>query len=100
MRLAAAIFFSLILVPAALFALFACVMTPFLFDAPGTESQSATWIMAGSVLSMPVTILAALVCVWVALPERRSKWWYAGLALPVLSVFVFWVAGSCRPGFF
>lgn len=100
MRLVAAIVLSLALLPAVLFGLFACVMTPFLFDAPDTESQAATWIMAGSVFSMPVTTVAALACVWIVLPPRRSKWWYAGLALPALSVLTFWIAGSFRPGFF
>lgn len=76
------------------------VITPFLFDDPYSADLTATWVMAGAVLSAPPMILLALACVWIALPERRSKWWYAGLALPALSGLAFWIAGSFRPGFF
>ena len=100
MRLVVSILLTLCLLPAAFFALYACVMVPFLFDAPGTEDQVATWTMAGAVLSLPFTFLGALVGVWLAVVPGRSGWWYLSLALPVASLLVFWVAGSFRPGFF
>ena len=99
MRLAAAVVLSLILVPALLFSFAACITTPFLFDAPGTETQVATYALALSVLSLPVTLIAALAAVWIAVPARRSAWWYAGLLLPVASVAAFIIAGYARPGF-
>lgn len=99
-RLVVSILLSLLLLPAILFSVYACIIVPFLFDAPGTEEQTATWIMAGAVLSLPLAGLAALVGVWVVVFPARSLWWYAALVLPVLSLVVFWVAGSFRPGFF
>jgi hypothetical protein len=99
-RLIAAIVLTLLLLFGAGTSLVLVMMIPFLFDAPGTEDQAATWTMAGAILSAPLMCLLATICVWIALPERRSKWWYASLALPFLSLLVFWIAGSLRPGFF
>ena len=49
----------------------------------------------------PVMCLLAIVGAWIAaFPEGRSRWWYASVALPFLSLLVFWIAGSLRPGFF
>lgn len=77
------------------------VITPFLFDDPYSADLTATWVMAGAVLSAPLMCLAAIAGVWIAaFPAGRSRWWYAALVLPVLSALVFWVAGSFRPGFF
>jgi hypothetical protein len=76
-------------------------ITPFLFDDPYSADLTATWVMAGAVLSAPLMCLAAIAGVWIAaFPAGRSRWWYAMLALPALSAVVFWVAGSLRPGFF
>ncbi len=77
------------------------VITPFLFDDPYSADLTATWVMAGAVLSVPLMCLVAIAGVWIAaFPRGRSRWWYAALALPVLSVLIFWIAGSFRPGFF
>ena len=76
-------------------------ITPFLFDDPYSADLTATWAMAGAVLSAPLMCLAAIAGVWIAaFPAGRSRWWYAALALPALSALVFLVAGSLRPGFF
>lgn len=100
-RVVAAIVLTLLLLFAAGSSLVLVTIVPFLFDAPGTEDQAATWTMAGAVLSAPVMCLLAIVGVWVAaFPEGRSRWWYAVLGLPLLSGLVFWIAGSFRPGFF
>lgn len=82
------------------FSLLMVASVPFLFDAPGSEDSKGTWIMACAVLSLPLTILVALGCAWVALPARRSRWWYAGLLAPGLSLVAFIIGGSMRPGFF
>lgn len=101
MRVIAAILLTIPLLFAAGCSLLLVMIVPFLFDAPGTEDQAATWTMAGAVLSSPFMCLAAIVGVWIAaFPEGRSRCWYAVLGLPVLSGLVFWVAGSFRPGFF
>lgn len=77
------------------------IITPFLFDDPFSAELTATWVMAGAVLSAPVMCVLAIVGVWIAaFPEGRTRWWYAPLLLPFLSALVFWVAGSFRPGFF
>lgn len=100
-RVRAAIVLTLLLLCALAGSLPLVVVTPFLFDDPYSADLTATWVMAGAVLSVPLLCLVAIVAVWVAaLPACRSRWWYAALALPVLSFVVFWIAGSFRPGFF
>jgi hypothetical protein len=100
-RVRAAIGLTLLLLCALAGSLLLVVITPFLFDDPYSADLTATWIMAGAVLSAPLMCLLALAGVWIAaFPAGRSRWWYAVLALPVLSALVFWVAGSFRPGFF
>ncbi len=100
MRIALAIILTLVLLAALAGSFVLVLVSPFLFDDPSAAASTATWVMAGAVWSLPVTLLLALAGVWIARPERRSKWWYAALGLPVLSGVVFWVAGSLRPGFF
>lgn len=99
-RTAFAILYSLLLLAAGALSLFLITAVPFLFDAPGSEDSRGTWIMAGAILSLPLSILAALACVWIAVPARRSLWWYAGLALPALHVIAFFIGGWMREGFF
>ena len=100
-RVIAAIVLTILLLFGAATSLVLVMIVPFLFDAPGTEDQAATWTMAGAVLSAPVMCLLATAGVWIAaFPAGRSRWWYASLALPFLSGLVFWIAGSFRPGFF
>ena len=100
-RVIAAIVLTVLLLFGAATSLVMVMIVPFLFDAPGTEEQAATWTMAGAVLSAPLMCLAAIICAWIAaFPEGRSRWWYAALALPFVSGLVFWIAGSFRPGFF
>ena len=100
-RLLAAIVLTILLLFGAATSILLVMIVPFLFDAPGTEDQTSTWIMAGAVLSAPIMCLLAIASVWIAaFPEGRSRWWYAGLALPGVSLLVFWIAGSFRPGFF
>ena len=77
------------------------VITPFLFDDPYSADLTATWFMAGAVLSAPLMCLGAIAGVWIAaFPAGRSRWWYAASLLPLVSLLVFWVAGSFRRGFF
>ncbi|MFM8457998.1 MAG: hypothetical protein ACKOB0_03495 [Chthoniobacterales bacterium] len=100
-RVIASIVLTVLLLFGAGASLVLVTIVPFLFDAPGTEEQPATWAMALAVLSAPVMCLLSLLGVWIAsFPEGRSRWWYASLALPLLSLLGFWIAGSFRPGFF
>ena len=96
-----AIVLTLLLLCALAVSLMLVVITPFLFDDPYSADLTATWALAGAVLSAPLTCLGAIAGVWIAaFPAGRSRWWYAALALPALSALAFWVAGSFRPGFF
>ncbi len=100
-RVIAAIVLTLLLLFGAGTSLLLVMIVPFLFDAPGTEEQAATWVIVGAILSAPLMCLAATIGVWIAaFPAGRSRWWYAALILPVLSGLVFWIAGSFRPEFF
>ncbi len=100
-RLIAAIVLTILLLFGAGTSLVLVMIVPFLFDAPGTEEQAATWVMAGAILSAPLMCLATTISVWIAaFPAGRSRWWYAALAFPALSAAAFFIAGSFRPGFF
>ncbi|MGA0112356.1 MAG: hypothetical protein ACO3PN_09665 [Chthoniobacterales bacterium] len=101
LRVAAAMLLTVLLLCALTASLVMLITVPFLFDAPGTESQPATWVMAAALFSAPAMCLAAIAGVWVAaFPAGRSRWWYAALGLPLLSALAFCIAGSFRPGFF
>jgi hypothetical protein len=100
-RVWAAIVLTLLLLCALAASLMLVIITPFLFDDPFSAELTATWVMAGAMLSAPVMCVLALAGVWIAaFPAGRSAWWYASLALPLLSALAFWIAGSLRPGFF
>lgn len=100
-RVWAAVILTLLLLCALGVSLLLVVVTPFLFDDPYSADLAATWAMAGAVLSAPVMCSLAILGVWIAaFPAGRSAWWYASLALPLLSALAFWIAGSLRPGFF
>jgi len=100
MRMALAVLVSVVLGPAVPVAVFAVMMIPFLFDAPGTADRAAMWALAGAVLAMPVCLALAIAGAWVAVRPGRSRWWYAGLLLPAACGLAFYVAGSLQPGFF
>lgn len=100
-RVIAAIVLTALLLLGAAGSFLLVTIVPFLFDAPGSEDQPATWAMALAILSAPVMCLLAIVGVWIAaFPQGRTVWWYSVLALPFLSFLAFWIAGSLRPGFF
>ena len=101
MRIAVAIILTLVLLAALAGSLVLVFVSPFMFDDPSAADSTATWLMAGAMLSAPLMCLAAIIGVWMAAhPAGRSRWWYVSLALPVLSAVVFLIAGSFRPGFF
>lgn len=76
--------FGLGLVPA----IGACVMTPFLFDAPGADKNWKVWFLFCSIVSTPVVIIISLIGAWLC-----YHWLYYRAAtvlslLPVLSVLL------------
>jgi len=59
------------------------IITPFLFDDPFSAELTATWVMAGAVLSAPVMCVLALAMRFVPYTDGHGDWnagWTALLA--------------------
>ena len=77
---------------------FGAFMSAFLFDAPGSESNTKTWFLAGCLVALPVLIVITQIISWIAFSNQNF-----GLALKintipmadiVLIVFLFATIGN------
>lgn len=77
---------------------FGAIMTPFMFDAPGSESNTKTWILAGSLVALPVLIIITQIISWIAYSNQNFNLALKINAIPtvdiVLIVFMFLTIGS------
>ena len=73
-------------------------MSAFLFDAPGSDKNTRTWILAGSLVALPVLVVITQIISWVAFSNQNF-----GLALKiniiptidiVLIIFLFATIGN------
>jgi hypothetical protein len=74
-------------VPAVLIGSFMAIMSPMMFDAPGSTSNPPVVLLFSSVISFPVVYLIAIVLAWVAFAMRRDSvalWLSALPAVPFL----------------
>ena len=60
---------------------FGAIMSAFLFDAPGSESNTKTWILAGCLMALPVLIVITQIISWVAFSNQNF-----GLALKINAI--------------
>ena len=60
---------------------FGALMSPFMFDSPGSESNTKTWILAGSLLLLPVLIIITQIISWIAFSNQNF-----GLALKINAI--------------
>jgi sulfite exporter TauE/SafE len=62
------------------------MMSPMIFDAPGSERNPAAWIFLLSLGTFPIMCLAAIIAAWRKTGETRaSLWWFA---MPLVNVVV------------
>ena len=60
---------------------FGALMSAFLFDAPGSEKNTRTWILAGCLVSLPVLIVISQIISWIAFSNQNF-----GLALKINAI--------------
>ena len=77
---------------------FGAFMSVFLFDAPGSESNTKTWILAGSLVALPALIIITQIVSWIAFSNQNFGLALKINAIPTLNiiliVFMFLTIGN------
>jgi hypothetical protein len=79
---------SILAVPAIAVGGMMAIMSPMMFDAPGSDSNPPVILLFVSTLSFPLVCLASVIAAWVAFGLRRNRgafWLSLAPLLPVLS---------------
>ncbi|PWK29240.1 hypothetical protein LV89_00080 [Arcicella aurantiaca] len=63
------IIFLLILIPSAMSA----IMSPMMFDAPGSDKSTKTWILFSCMVVLPILIIIAQIISWIAFFKQNYK---------------------------
>jgi ABC-type transport system involved in cytochrome c biogenesis permease component len=63
-------------------------LTIMLFDAPGSEENTSTYVLAFGVLSLPVTCAASVILSWAALWAGSIRKGYVALLIPLISIAI------------
>ena len=81
----------IILIPS----IFAAVMSPMMFDAPGSEKSKKTWTLVCSLAALPVLIIIAQIISWIAFSNQNYDLALKINALPtfdiLLIIFMFFI---------
>ena len=64
---------TILSIPAIALGGFAAMMSPMMFDAPGSMERADVVMMFWSVLSFPVVCLVAILAAWIAFVRRRDR---------------------------
>ena len=64
------------------------LLSVMMFDAPGSEASPYPWIIIGSLLVYPVTVVVGLVRVWRAHKRGDGRAAYKALAIPLAGVLL------------
>lgn len=70
---------------------FTALMSPMLFDAPGSTDNSAMMLLFSSMVGLPLSILAGLVLGWIAIAMKRDRgalWLSLLPLLPILGIVI------------
>lgn len=77
---------------------FGALMSAFLFDAPGSEKNTKVWMLAGSLVALPVLIIITQIISWLAYNKQKYDLALTINVLPtfdiVLIVFLFLTIGN------
>lgn len=74
----------IILIPS----LFGAMMSPMMFDAPGSDKSNKTWILFGCMISLPVLIIIAQIISWIAFSRQNYSLALKINALPALDILM------------
>ena len=78
-------------IPAILIGGVMAMMSPMMFDAPGSTENSAMMMLFSSIVGLPLSIIAAILFGWIAIALKRDRaaLWISLLPLlPILGVIV------------
>ncbi|MBK9758189.1 MAG: hypothetical protein IPO88_32675 [Nannocystis sp.] len=68
------------------------LMSPMMFDAPGSEAAIYPWLIVGSLLLYPLLALVGLILAWIAYGRSDHRRAFVMLTLPLAGVAM--VAGA------
>ncbi|MEA5459904.1 hypothetical protein VB796_12690 [Arcicella sp. LKC2W] len=88
------IIFLLILIPSVMSA----IMSPMMFDSPGSEKSSKTWILFSCMIVLPILIVIAQIISWIAFFKKNYVLAITINALPTIDILliglIFFIIGS------
>jgi hypothetical protein len=74
----------IILIPS----IFGAIMSPMMFDAPGSEKSQKTWILFSCMVALPVLIIIAQIVSWIAYKNQNFDLAFKINALPAFDIVV------------
>ncbi len=75
-------------IPATAFGAFAALMSPMLFDAPGSASNPPVLLLFGSIVAFPLMCILGIALAWIAFARHRDRgamWLSLSPLLPILT---------------
>lgn len=78
------VIFLIILIPS----IFGAMMSPMMFDAPGSMESNKTWILFGCMAALPILIIIAQIISWIAFKNQNYNLALKINALPVFDIVV------------
>jgi O-antigen/teichoic acid export membrane protein len=85
------IIFLVILIPS----IFGAIMSPMMFDAPGSEKSKKTWTLVCSLAALPILIIITQIISWIAYSNQNYDLAFKINALPafdiLLIIFLFFI---------
>ena len=68
--------------------IFGAILSPMMFDAPGSEKSKKTWTLVCSLAALPVLIITTQIVSWIAYANHNYNLALKINALPVLDIVV------------
>ena len=78
------IIFLLILIPSVMSA----IMSPMMFDAPGSDKSTKTWILFSCMIILPILIIIAQIISWIAFFKQNYSLAITINALPTIDILL------------
>lgn len=68
--------------------IFGAMMSPMMFDAPGSEKSTKTWILFSCMAALPILIIIAQIISWIAFNNQNYNLAFKINALPALDILI------------
>ena len=78
------VIFLIILIPS----LFGAMMSPMMFDAPGSEKSNKTWVLFCCMIALPLLIIIAQIISWIAYRKENHNLALKINALPAFDILI------------